>query len=82
MVLVVKSYTNTLTPQTLALLRATTLAKDFIMTAYNVIVVAWASAGNFRDLYPDYSFMYRLLVWFPDPSCMGGARKAREGRVW
>ena len=22
------------------------------------------------------------LVWFPDPSCMGGARKTREGRVW
>ena len=25
------------------------------------------------------------LVWFPDPSCMGGVRKARkerEGRVW
>ena len=22
------------------------------------------------------------LVWFPDPSYMGGSRKAREGRVW
>ena len=22
------------------------------------------------------------LVWFPEPSCMGGAREGREGRVW
>ena len=22
------------------------------------------------------------LVWFPDPSCVGGAREGREGRVW
>ena len=22
------------------------------------------------------------IVWFPDPSCMGGGRKARKGRVW
>ena len=23
-----------------------------------------------------------LLVWFPDPSCVGGVREGREGRVW
>ena len=22
-----------------------------------------------------------MLVWFPDPSCMGGAREGREGRI-
>ena len=22
------------------------------------------------------------IVWFPDPSCVGGVRVGREGRVW
>ena len=29
-----------------------------------------------------YTSTLTPLVWFPDPSCVGGAREGSEGRVW
>ena len=28
------------------------------------------------------TYWYPRVVWFPDPSCVGGAREGREERVW
>ena len=56
---------------------------QFLELQYDVI--PWepnTRKGVYIREIPLFNSLVWGLVWFPDPSCMGGARKEREGRIW